>query len=194
MSQENVEHEPEALEELVWIWGASLVLMRREAYPHERWLLLQGGSPVAAIEETDTGWSLTTTSQRCSAAIRRRRRRVGWHVEVLPSGERTPLVEYHPATLRAGGTLTVASGGRYKLRRPAGSGSEDWTLASPDGDRLARFSLRTKPPSGSALARDRTGLTPAAASEPDLKLLIVSACVALILHKRMGVMGAGLGG
>jgi hypothetical protein len=113
MSQENVELGQDGLEELAWIWDAPLALRRREAYPQDRWLLEQRGRPVAGIEQTGTGWSLTMPTQRCSAAIRRRRRRLGWHLEVTLSGERSPLLEYQPGPLRAGGTLTLATGGRY---------------------------------------------------------------------------------
>ena len=60
MSQENVEGETEALDELVLLSHASFVVKRSEPYPNERWLLLQGGSPVAAIEPTGSGWALTT--------------------------------------------------------------------------------------------------------------------------------------
>jgi hypothetical protein len=194
MSQENVEGETEALDELVLLSHASLVVKRSEPYPNERWLLLQGGSPVAAIEPTGSGWALTTTTQRFSAAIQRRRRRLGWYLAVtLPDG-RSSMLDYDPATLRAGGTLILADGRRCKLRHRSGWWSGDtWSLVSADGDELARVSLRTKPPTGSAHARDSSGLTPAAANEPDLELLLVAACVALIVHKRAGVMGAGLG-
>jgi hypothetical protein len=181
MSQEKVEREQETVEELAWIWDASLVLMLHDAYPHELWLLLQRGRPVAAIEETASGWTLTTPTQRCSAAIRRRRRRLGWHLEVTPSGEQSPLLYYQPATVRPGGTLTLASGGRYKLRRLAFSAHE-WTVEGDDGDELACISLRTKPPTGSELARNQTALRPAAARERHINLLISAACVAMVVH------------
>jgi hypothetical protein len=181
MSQEDVDPDREALEELAWIWDASLSLVLTEAYPRERWLLEQRGRPVAAIEETAKGWSLATATQRCSAGIRRRRRRLGWHMEVTPSGERSPALHYRPATVRTGGTLTLASGGRYKLRRLAGSVPE-WTLANSDRDMLACISLRTDPPSGSEAARDQTRLAPAAARERHLSLLLAAAGVAMVIH------------
>jgi hypothetical protein len=174
------EREQETVEELAWIWDASLVMMRREAYPHERWLLLQRGRPVAAIEETATGWTLTTPTEQCSAAIRRRRRRLGWHLEVKSSGVESPLVEYQPATFRAGGTLTIASGGRYKLRRLAGA-AHAWIVDGDDGE-VACVSLRTKPRSGSEVALNRTGLAPGAARERHLSVLMAAACVAMVIH------------
>jgi hypothetical protein len=160
----------EQLEELAW--DAPLTLMRRDSYPEELWMLEQRDRRVAAITRTtrwppDGDWSLTTTAQRWSADIRRRRRRLGWHVEVTRSGARAPVLEYRPGTVRNGGMLELATGGRYKLRCWARLGY-DWSLATAGGDRLARISRRTRPPRGSAVARDRSGLTRAAAAEHDL--------------------------
>jgi hypothetical protein len=178
MSQQSMDLGREPLEDLAWIWEDRLELRVREAYPHDRWLLQQRGRPVAAIEQTTIGWALTSATQHWRATVRRRRGRLGWHLEVTPSGERAPLLHYRPSTFRAGGTLTFANAGRYKLRRPG----QDWALARASGDILARISLRTSPPSGFAVARDQTGLRPAAAREPNLALLIATACAAMVIH------------
>ena len=181
--------EPAALEELALIWEDPLELRLREAYPRERWLLHQRGRTVAAVEQTRTGWSLASAAQHCNAAVRGRRRRLGWHLEVTPAGERAPLAQYRPSTFGAGGTITLASGGSYKFRGPAWLDS-DWTLADPGGDELARISLRMSPPSGSAVARDKTGLKPAAAREPNVALLVTTACAAMAIHHQQPTGGS----
>jgi hypothetical protein len=176
---------------------APLSLVRGDSYPDERWMLEQRGRRVALITRTprwppDGDWSLVTAAQGWSADIRRRRRRLGWHLEVTPVGARAPVLEYRPGAVRTGGTLELAAGGRYQLRCLARLGY-DWSLATAGGDRLARISRRTSPPSGSAAARDRTGLTPAAAGEPELSLLLAAACVAIVIHSQQGI-GSGGGG
>jgi hypothetical protein len=187
MSLEVAGHGHGELEELAW--DAPLALVRRETGPHELWVLEQRGRPVAAVRRTWSGWSAQTAGHRCSAAIRRRRRRLGWHIAVTLAGRRAPALDYRPHTVRTGGTLELADGGRYKLRCLARLGY-DWSLATADGDRLARISRRIDTPSGSAVARDRSGLTPAAAHEADLGLLIVGACVAIVIHHQQPT-GAG---
>jgi hypothetical protein len=196
MSHEKVGVSDEQLEDLAW--DAPLTLMRRDSYPEELWMLEQRGRRVAAITRTtrwppDGGWSLTTAAQHWNADIRRRRRRVGWHVEVTPSRARAPVLEYRPGTVRNGGTLELATGGRYKLRCFARLGY-DWSLATTGGDRLARITRRISPPSGSAIARDRSGLTPAAADEPDLGLLLAAASVAIVINYQRRDGGGGGGG
>ena len=186
MSQQEAGLAQEQLDALAW--DAPLALMRGDSYPNEEWMLEQRGRRVVAIGRTprwppDGDWALTSAAQGWSADIRRRRRRLGWHVEVTPLRGRAPVLEYRPATVRTGGTLQLPSGGRYELRCSARLGY-DWTLATVGGDRLARISRRTSPPSGSAVARDRTGLTAAATDEPELGLLLAAACLAIVIHSQ----------
>jgi hypothetical protein len=175
---------------------APLTLMRGDRYPGEEWMLEQRGRRVAAITSTprwplDGNWSLTTAAQVWRADIRRRRGRLGWHIEFTPLGGRAPVLEYRPGTVRTGGTLRLASGGRYKLRCLARLGY-DWSLATAGGDRLARITRRTSPPRGSAVARDRSGLTAAAAAEPYLDLLLAATCVAIVIQSLQGIsLGGG---
>ena len=171
----------EEFEDVARTGDAPLALRRRDTYPDEVWVLEQRTRRLAAIARTASGWSLTTASHRWSAALRRRRHRIGWHIEVTASGAQAPVLEYRPATLRAGGTLELADGRSYKLRRMARA-SDEWTLSAAGRDRLARISRRINPPSGSALAHGPTGLSPAAADEPDLTLLLAAACAAMAAH------------
>jgi len=193
MSQEEAEVAQEEFEEVAWIWDGSLALSRRATYPPELWILKQRTRRVAAIARTRSGWSLTTASQRWHATIRRRRHRLGWHIEVTPPGTSAPVLHYQPATMRSGGTLELATGGRYRLRRLPWGG--DWILARADREDLARIAWRIKPPSGSALAHDQTGLRPAAAHETDLTLLLASVCAAMAAQYEQpagGAMGGGI--
>jgi hypothetical protein len=61
------------------------------------------------------------------------------------------------------------------------------------GRTMSQQERRTRPPSGSAVARDRTGLTLAAAEEPELSLLLGAACVAIVIHSQEGIGGGGGG-
>jgi hypothetical protein len=176
----------EPLQEAAWIWDVPLALTRDAPYPHEGWVLDQGGRPIAAIDQASGGWSLTTPTHRCSAVVRRRRRRLGWHVAVTSAEHRSPLLEYRPSTVRSGGILTRATGDRYKLRCLARLGY-DWTLSRADGDTLARISPPNNQSEAFPTSRGpQLGLAPAAAREPDLALLLASACVAIITHSRPG--------
>jgi hypothetical protein len=192
MSQEEAGVAHEEFEEVAWIWDGPLALRRRDIYPQELWILEQRTHRVAAITRTPSGWSLTTASQRWQAAIRRRRHRLGWHIEVTPPGTDAPVLDYQPATLRAGGTLELANGARYRLRRV--QAGDDWILARANRDDLARIARRIKPPSGSALAQDRTGLRPAAAHEPDLTLLLAAGCAAITAQYEQPTGGQWGGG
>ena len=106
----------EPLEELAWAYDAPLVLTQPDPYPHEHWLLTQAGRSVLAIHPTTGGWSLDTPAACWRAAVRRRRRRLGWHLEFTRKGEREPELYYYPYTLLRGGKLVLAGGARYKLR------------------------------------------------------------------------------
>ena len=73
-------------------------------------------------------------------------------------------------------------------------GGDDWTLATHGRDDLARIARRIKPPSGSALAQNRTGLRPAAAHEPDLTLLLAAGCAAITAQYEQPTGGQWGGG
>jgi hypothetical protein len=193
MAQEEAGVAQEEFEEVALIWDGTLAMRRSDTYPPELWILKQRSHPVAAITRTRSGWSLATASQRWNATIRRRRHRLGWHIEVTPPGTPAPVLDYQPATLRSGGTLELPTGGRYKLRRLVGGG--DWILTTASRHELARIAWWIKPPSGSALAHDQTGLRPAAAHEPDLTLLLAAACAAIAAQYEQpagGAMGGGI--
>jgi len=172
----------EPLEGLAWSWEAPLELIPGGPRPRDDWQLTQARRPVVSIEQTSAGASLRTVAERWDAVFRRRRRRLGWHIEVARAGEREPVLWYYPQTVRAGGALVYADHGRYKLRH-ASLMQPDWTLAAVPGGELARLKVWTKLPGEAASARAvRPGLRPAIAQQPNPALLLAAASLAVVIH------------
>jgi hypothetical protein len=178
----------EPLHQLRWAWCEPLELTQRSPYSREHWLLRQARRPIVAIDQTGPRWSLSTAAERWDAAVRRRRRHLGWHLEIAPAGELDPVLYYHPHTLRSGGSLGCAGDGRYRLRcsvLPRGG----WVLAAPGGQ-LAHIKLCARPPGESARARAlQAGLVAGASAEPYLLLLLAVASVAIVIHYQQPVNG-----
>jgi hypothetical protein len=168
------------LVELAWAWDASLALIPQRHFSRARWRLEQAGRPVVAIEQTTAGWSLYTAVERWVAAVRRRPRRLGWHLEFSPADAGRPVLFYYPRTVLAGGKLVLAQGDRYKLSRRLPLGSE-WELAAVRGGDLARLTLWTSRPRAARVYGAHAGLRPRAAREPNLQLLLAAGCVALAI-------------
>ena len=171
------------LRELTWAWDAPLTLINQSLSPRERWRLEQAGRPVAAIERTAAGWSLDTPAERWGAAVRRRPRHLGWHLDFTPAEGGSPVLAYYPYTLLSGGRLVLAQGDRYKLRRRLIWGSE-WELAGGTVGELARITLWTRRPNAARIYGPRAGLILGAGREPNLLLLLAAACVALAMHQQ----------
>lgn len=169
------------LEELAWAWEASLALIQQSLFPRERWRLEQAGRPVVAIEQTTAGWSLNTAAERWVAAVRRRPRHLGWHLEFAPADVGRPVLSYYPRTVRAGGKLVLAQGDRYRLCRRLPLGPE-WELAAVSGGELARLTLWTSRPGAARVYGPHAGLRPAAGREPNIQLLLAAGCVALAIQ------------
>jgi len=169
------------LRELAWAGDAPLTLINQTLSPRERWRLEQAGRPVAAIERTTAGWSLDTPAEGWAAAVRRRPRHLGWHLDFTPADGGRPLLSYYPYMLLSGGRLVLARGDRYKLRRRLTLDSE-WELAAVSGGELARIALYTRRPTAARIYGPRAGLTPGAEREPNLLLLLGATCVALAIH------------
>jgi hypothetical protein len=167
--------------DLAWAWDARLALINQSLAPRERWRLEQAGRPVAAIERTTAGWSLDTPAEHWEAAVRRRRRRLGWHLEFTPAEAGGPVLSFYPHTLRPGGRLVLAQGGLYTLGRRYLLSSE-WELAAVSGGALARITLWTRRPGAAKIYGPRAGLRPGAEREPHLMLLLGATCVALAIH------------
>lgn len=167
--------------DLAWAWDAPLTLINQSLAPRERWRLEQAARPVAAVERTTAGWSLHTSAEHWEAAVRRRPRRLGWHLEFTPAEGGRPVLSHYPYTLRAGGRLVLAQGGRYTLGHRHLLGSE-WELAAVSGGDLARITLWTGWPEAARIHGPRAGLRPGAEREPHLMLLVGAACVALAIH------------
>ena len=169
------------LEQLAWAWDASLALIPQCLSPRERWRLEHAGRPVAAIGQTTAGWLLGTAAERWVAAVRRRPRHLGWHLEFTPADGGRSVLSFYPHTLRPGGRLVLAQGGRYTLGRRYLLASE-WELAAVSGGALARITLWTRRPGAAKIYGPRAGLRPGAEREPHLVLLLGAACVALAIH------------
>jgi hypothetical protein len=180
----------EPLHQLRWAWEEPLELIQGGPHPRERWLLKQGRRPVVAIDRLGAGWALEAAAEGWTAAVRRRRRRLGWHLELASVGELDPVLYYCPHTLLAGGSLGGAGDGRYKLRAPFLRA--DWTLEAVRGRELAHILLWAKLPNESARVRTlRAGLVPGASVEPNLLLLLAAASVAIIIHHQQPQCCAG---
>ena len=165
---------------------ASLRFLQRSGYPRDEWVLHQAGRPVAAVQATPGGWSVTTRSERWRAALRRRPRRLGWQLEFTRSKDAAPALYYRPDTLLAGGKLALTVGGRYKLRGPLLL-RHDWTLASARDGQLVRITTRQL----RAFAADADPhmiLALKSLSEPEVLPLVCAACLAILIHAQQPVL------
>jgi hypothetical protein len=170
-----------ALHEFRWSLAAPLELIARDG-DMERWSLVKAGLPVALIDRTRGGWLLSMAGDRWTATVRRRRRRVGFHVEVTRVGWQEPLLYYHPHTLLPGGTFVSANDNRFKLGCPR-LGRLVWTLTRGDREELARIRVWHKQPDeAKRIAAWRPGLTASAESEPDMRLLLAATSMAIALQ------------
>jgi hypothetical protein len=82
----------------------------------ELWVLEQGWKPVGMIERAARRTALRTSSEEWAVEVRRRPRRLGWHLEFTRMGAGQPALQYHPRGLLPGGHLTVSGERRYRLR------------------------------------------------------------------------------
>ena len=162
----------------------------------EYWLLEQGREAVGAIERTTEGRTyralLSGPAESWRVVVRRRPRRLGWHLEVAPVNGRDAAGWYFPATVMPGGRLVLPEGERYRLRwSPL---HWDWRLVAKPGGELAWLE---GPLWSKADAAFRIGLAAGAAGEPRLLLLLLAACAAMLLEAqlpRSSGGGGGLGG
>jgi hypothetical protein len=169
------------LHRLAWAWDAPLDLVPNGDHAHG-WLLEQAERPVVAIDRRDADWSLSTAARGWEAGIRRRRHRLGWHLEVKQGADVEPVLCYYPRSLLSGGELVCTGGGCYKLNGPTLVRAE-WILGSVDGAELARILPWSKQPTHSRRSNVAPGLSPGAVREPDLVLLLSAAALAILVGR-----------
>jgi hypothetical protein len=164
---------------------ATLYLNRAWRFGGEIWLLTQAGKPVGMVERTASRIALRTVSGHWRGGVRRRARRLGWHLEFTPADADGPTLKYHPRTLRPGGDFVLPDGPRYTLRCPLLRSY--WRLVAVPGGELGRIAFRPYRDSEMkiTLGGKRT-------DEPLLPLLILAASAAILVHWEN--QGAGAGG
>jgi hypothetical protein len=150
------------------------------------WLLEQGEDPVGLIERAGGGTVLRTASEECRVKVRRRARRLGWHLEVTRASEGEPPVQYYPRTLRPRGQLVVSGSRRYRLRCPLLRA--DWKLTAMPGGEIGRIGFRDREPF--RYLTMQVALGEKAADEPMLLVVILAAGEAIFLHEEQPSAGS----
>ncbi len=150
--------------------AATLSLDWASRVPGELWLLTQGGKPVGLLERTAVDTGLRTASEEWRGGVRRRPRRLGWHLNFRRGGE--PGLVYHPNTLRSGGRFVVAGRDRYRLRYSLSGGY--WRLADVPGGEICRFSFQRSDP--------RHLRVQLAFVEPIMLVVVLAASEAILIH------------
>jgi hypothetical protein len=147
----------------------------------EQWLVEQQGRRLVAVDQVRGGWAVRLAGgERFDGVQRRRRRHLGWHMELTAAGEPEPVLGYYPYTVFAGGSLVCAGGERFTLRRPL-VGRSDWTLSATGRKKLAHLqeeARRREPKTDPA----RPGLTAAARGERNIGSLLAASALAMALH------------
>ena len=145
---------------------------------------------MGAIERTTAGRTyralLSGPAESWRVVVRRRRRRLGWHLEVAPVDGRDAAAWYFPATVMPGGRLVLPEGERYRLRRPPLR--RDYRLVAKPGGELARPEGALWPRADAALRIDLAG---EAAGEPRLLFLLLAACAAMLLEAQQPQASGG---
>jgi hypothetical protein len=144
----------------------------------ERWLLAQAGKPVGMLERTAGRAALRTASEEWRGGLRRRPRRLGWHLYFKQVGK--PALEYQPSTLGSGGQLVVSGRDRYRLRHPL-LGTY-WKLAHVPGGQICRFKFKRG---------DRHLDVQLAFVEPMLLVVVLVASEAILIHADQPSGGGG---
>lgn len=137
------------------------------------------------IERSAGGTALQTVSEKWRVEVRRKARRLGWHLEFTRADGGGPALQYHPRTLRPGGDLVLPGRRRYTLRCPLLR--SDWRLAAVPGGEIGRIAFRTR-----RGFRMHVALGEKDADEPLLPLVILAASVAILIHREQpsGAIGA----
>jgi hypothetical protein len=144
----------------------------------ELWLLEQAWKPVGMIERAARRTALRTASEEWAVEVRRRPRRLGWHLEFTREGAGQPALQYHPRGLPAGGHLTVPGGRRYTLRRSLLRG--DWRLTAVPGGEIGRFEFRQREPI--RYLSMQLAFVDKAVDEPMLLVVLLAASAAILIH------------
>jgi hypothetical protein len=164
----------------------TLALSRAWRFGGDLWLLTQAGNPVGMLERTAGRVALRTVSEEWRGGVRRRARRVGWHLEVTKANGGEPSLQYYPRTLRPGGQLVVCGSRRYRLRCPWLR--TDWRLAAMPGGEIGRIGFRDREPFRYLTVR--LALGEKAADEPMLIVVILAASEAILVHEEQPSAGS----
>jgi hypothetical protein len=135
----------------------------------EFWVLMQGGQPVGTLDRAEGSVALRTASEEWRGGVRRRSRRLGWHLYFKQVGK--PPLEYHPSTLRPGGHFVGPGDDRYRLR--SSLLSTDWKLTGVQEGEICRFRFQRGDP------RHHVQL---ALVEPMLLVMVLAASEAILIH------------
>jgi hypothetical protein len=169
---------PPQLEELDAGGTATLNLYRPWRSGGRSWLLAQAGRPVGMIERAAGGTSLRTPTEEWRAEVRRRPRRLGWHLEFTRADGGDPVLHYRPRGVLPGGRLVVTDKRRYRLRSPLLRA--DWRLTAVPGGEIARIGFRQREPIRYLTMQLAFGEN--AADEPMLPVVIMAASLAILIH------------
>jgi hypothetical protein len=185
-SQASERRAPPQLEPLDAGGTATLYLNRAWRFRGEIWLLTQAGKPVGTVERTAGRIALRTVSGDWRGGVRRRARRLGWHLYFTRAGGDGPALEYHPpSTLLGGGHFHVSGTRRYRLRCPILRA--DWKLAAVPRGEVSQIGARAR-----EAWRVQLACIDDVVDEPVLLVVVLAACGAILTHDEQpsGAMGA----
>jgi hypothetical protein len=165
----------EHLGELQWVQAGALSRI------HE---LKSGDSVVARLEFKNLFGSLAEGQTTDGVWQFKRRGLLRQSVFVRPAGSRQDIILYEPNWSKRRGKIQGPGGAIYNWEA-ANFWCTDWTLSRCPGPRLVVF--RSK---GIVRAASAVTMTPEAAAEPQIELLLMLGCFIAILHKRDAVAAA----
>jgi hypothetical protein len=156
---------------------ATLHLNRAWRSGGEIWLLTHAGKPVGMLKRAAGRTTLRTASEEWRGGVRRRRRRLGWHLYFARARGGETGLQYYPSTLLPGGDFVVSGSRRYRLRhRLVGA---DWRLAARPGGEVGRIGARGP---WRYLSVELTSVE-YAVDEPVLLIVILAAIEAILIDK-----------
>ena len=180
---------PPQLQQLDAKGTATLNLSRAWRFGGELWELTQAGNPVGTLERTAGRVALRTVSEEWRGGVRRRARRLGWHLHFTPTEGDGPALLYYPNTLLSGGYFVASGSRRYRLRPHLLGG--DWSLlALPEGE-IGRLEFRERDPAR-YLSVQLTFIDPLFI-DPLLLVVILAAGEALLIHDQQPRGGGAVG-
>ena len=153
-----------------------LTLIPSSVHPGEHWLLRQARLPIATLDRTPTGASLSCRRERWRSEVRRHG--FGWCLAVTAEGASQDALTYYPRTGLLGGRLVLLDGSVHRLRCPLVA--EAWRLGRR-GRRLGR--IRYSGVKSSNERRMQIQLASGSREEPQLLLIVLVARSAILVHE-----------